>query len=100
MADMIFRFFMNIKYNDTTNAFKLYKKEFIQDIQPFLSPLFNLINELYLKAIIKVIVMKLFLILLQIKNMENQNLKLKRWVADISLFSYIVLSKNIFQGAI
>jgi dolichol-phosphate mannosyltransferase len=53
IANMIIRMVMNIKYNDTTNAFKLYKKETIDGIKPFLSPHFNLTIELPLKAIIR-----------------------------------------------
>lgn len=42
-----------IKYNDCTNAFKLYKRETINGIQPFLSPHFNLTLEMPLKAIVR-----------------------------------------------
>lgn len=52
-ANRIIRMFMNIRYNDTTNAFKLYKKEVIAGVQPLLSPHFNLTIELPLKAIIR-----------------------------------------------
>ncbi len=53
LANFIIRIVMNVKYNDTTNAFKLYKKEVIQGIRPFLSPHFNLTIELPLKSIIR-----------------------------------------------
>jgi len=53
IANFIIRLFMGIKYNDTTNAFKLYKKHTIEGIKPFLSPHFNLTIELPLKAIIR-----------------------------------------------
>jgi len=53
IANRIIRMVMRIKYNDTTNAFKLYKKEVIEGIQPILSPHFNLTIELPLKAIIR-----------------------------------------------
>ncbi|MBC7381612.1 MAG: glycosyltransferase family 2 protein [Bacteroidia bacterium] len=49
----VVRILFGIKYNDVTNAFKMYKKETIQGIQPFLSPHFNLTVELPLKAIIR-----------------------------------------------
>jgi len=42
-----------LKYNDLTNAFKLYKKETIHGLKPFLSPHFNLTLELSLKAIVR-----------------------------------------------
>ncbi|WP_298397559.1 glycosyltransferase family 2 protein [Flavobacterium sp.] len=53
VANFIIRTVMRIKYNDTTNAFKLYKREVIDGIKPILSPHFNLTIELPLKAIIR-----------------------------------------------
>ena len=47
------RLLFGIKYNDVTNAFKLFRRETIQGIQPLLSPHFNLTVELPLKAIIR-----------------------------------------------
>jgi len=40
-------------YNDTTNAFKAYRREVIENAQPFLSHHFNLTVELPLKAIVR-----------------------------------------------
>ena len=40
-------------YNDTTNAFKAYKREVIDTVQPLLSNHFNLTVELPLKAIVR-----------------------------------------------
>lgn len=53
MANFIIRMIMRIKYNDTTNAFKLYKRHTIEGVKPFLAPHFNLTIELPLKAIIR-----------------------------------------------
>jgi len=53
LANFIIKTTFHIKYNDTTNAFKLYKRETIEGIKPFLSPHFNLTIELPLKAIIR-----------------------------------------------
>lgn len=53
VANTIIRIVMGIQYNDTTNAFKLYKRHTIDGIKPFLSPHFNLTIELPLKAIIR-----------------------------------------------
>jgi dolichol-phosphate mannosyltransferase len=47
------RFLFRLKYNDITNAFKLYKKETIDGLKPFLSPHFNLTLELPLKSIVR-----------------------------------------------
>ncbi|RYF62250.1 MAG: glycosyltransferase family 2 protein, partial [Cytophagaceae bacterium] len=53
VANMIIRLMMNIRYDDTTNAFKLYRRETMEGIKPFLSPHFNLTVELPLKAMVR-----------------------------------------------
>lgn len=53
IANFIIKMVMRINYNDTTNAFKLYKREVIEGVKPILSPHFNLTIELPLKAIIR-----------------------------------------------
>ena len=53
LANYIIRFMFNIKYDDTTNAFKLYKRKTMEGLQPFMSPHFNLTVELPLKTIIR-----------------------------------------------
>ncbi|MDR3245884.1 MAG: glycosyltransferase family 2 protein [Prevotellaceae bacterium] len=53
LANNIIRILFHIKYNDTTNAFKLYKRKTIEGLHPFLSPHFNLTVELPLKVIIR-----------------------------------------------
>jgi dolichol-phosphate mannosyltransferase len=53
LANNIIRMLFRIKYNDTTNAFKLYKRTTMEGLQPFLSPHFNLTVELPLKTIIR-----------------------------------------------
>jgi len=53
LANFIIKVSFQIKYGDTTNAFKMYKKDTIEGLKPFLSPHFNLTIELPLKAIIR-----------------------------------------------
>ncbi|MES2431654.1 MAG: glycosyltransferase family 2 protein [Bacteroidota bacterium] len=53
MANNIIRMVIGTKYNDATNAFKLYKRETIDGIKPFLAPHFNLTIELSLKSIVR-----------------------------------------------
>lgn len=53
IANFIVKMLMRIDYNDTTNAFKLYKRETINGIKPFMSPHFNLTIELPLKAMVR-----------------------------------------------
>lgn len=42
-----------IKYNDTSNAFKAYRREVIRAVQPLVSQYFNITVEMPLKAIIR-----------------------------------------------
>lgn len=49
----IIKVLFGIRFNDVTNAFKLYKRETIEGVKPFLSHHFNLTVELPLKAIVR-----------------------------------------------
>ena len=53
IANKIIQLSFGLKYNDATNAFKLYKAETIEGIKPFLAPHFNLTIELSLKSIVR-----------------------------------------------
>lgn len=53
IANLIIRLTVGISYNDSTNAFKMYRRHTINGIKPFLAPHFNLTIELPLKAIIR-----------------------------------------------
>jgi len=53
IANFIVQVCFRLKYNDCTNAFKLYKKETIKGIQPLLAPHFNLTLEMPLKSIVR-----------------------------------------------
>src|SRR5262249_49424918 len=53
LANAFVRVVFGLQYNDVTNAFKLYRREVIEGIQPLLSHHFNLTVELPLKAIVR-----------------------------------------------
>ena len=53
LANWFIKVIFRLPYNDTTNAFKLYRREVIQGIQPLISPHFNLTVEMPLKAIVR-----------------------------------------------
>lgn len=53
LANTIVRVLFRLRYNDCTNAFKLYSRNTIEGLKPFLSPHFNLTLELPLKAIVR-----------------------------------------------
>ena len=51
LANVFIQVLFALPYNDTTNAFKLYRKEALEGLKPFLSHHFNLTVELPLKII-------------------------------------------------
>ncbi|MFM8810080.1 MAG: glycosyltransferase family 2 protein, partial [Chthoniobacterales bacterium] len=53
LANAFVRFLFRHGLNDTTNAFKAYRKEVVNGIRPILSPHFNITVELPLKAIVR-----------------------------------------------
>lgn len=53
MANLFIRVLFRLQLNDTTNAFKCYRREVIAGCQPLLSKHFNLTVELPLKAIVR-----------------------------------------------
>jgi dolichol-phosphate mannosyltransferase len=53
LANRCIRMAFGIRLNDTTNAFKAYRREVIDGCRPFLAPHFNLTIELPLKAIVR-----------------------------------------------
>lgn len=53
MVNFFIRVLFRIKLNDTTNAFKAYRKTVIDGCQPLISPHFNLTVEMPLKAIVR-----------------------------------------------
>ena len=53
LANLFIRVLFNIRLNDTTNAFKAYRRTVIEGCRPFLSPHFNLTVEIPLKAIVR-----------------------------------------------
>ena len=53
LANWFVRTLFGIRLNDTTNAFKAYRREVIDGCRPFLSPHFNITVELPLKAIVR-----------------------------------------------
>ncbi|MGD0614888.1 MAG: glycosyltransferase family 2 protein [Verrucomicrobiota bacterium] len=53
LANFFIRILFKIKLNDTTNAFKAYRRTVIEGCRPLISPHFNLTVELPLKAIVR-----------------------------------------------
>ena len=53
VVNKLIQFSFNLKCNDITNAFKMYRREVIDGCSPFISPHFNLTVEIPLKAIVR-----------------------------------------------
>jgi len=53
LANLFIRMMFRVKLNDTTNAFKAYRRTVIDGCRPLLSPHFNLTVELPLKTIVR-----------------------------------------------
>jgi dolichol-phosphate mannosyltransferase len=53
LANFFIRIMFNVRLNDTTNAFKAYRKTVIDGCRPLLSPHFNLTVELPLKTMVR-----------------------------------------------
>lgn len=53
LANNLIRVLFGLRYNDVTNAFKLYRKNVIEGLHPLLAYHFNLTVELPLKAIVR-----------------------------------------------
>jgi len=53
LVNNMIRIVFRIKYNDCTNAFKLYSRQCMDGLKPFMSPHFNLTVELPLKAVVR-----------------------------------------------
>jgi len=53
LSNFVVRVLFRHGYNDTTNAFKAYRREVIETVQPLLSNHFNITVELPLKAIVR-----------------------------------------------
>ena len=53
LANGLVMLLFRLRYNDCTNAFKLYRRETMDGLKPFLSPHYNLTLELPLKAIVR-----------------------------------------------
>ena len=53
LANWFVKVLFQIRLNDTTNAFKAYRREVIEGCMPILSPHFNITVELPLKAIVR-----------------------------------------------
>ncbi len=95
----LIRLLFGIRYNDCTNAFKLYKKETIQGLMPLVSPHFNLTIELPLKAIIRGYSYKILPNSWQNRTFGKSNLKIKEMGSRyLFILLYCWIEKTLVKG--
>jgi dolichol-phosphate mannosyltransferase len=98
-ANLFVRVLFGTRYNDTTNAFKGYRREVIEGCQPLVSPHFNLTVEIPLKAIVRGYTYKVVPIRWQNRRIGTSNLRLDE---QGSRYMFIVLNvwleKLLTQG--
>ncbi len=99
MANLFIRVLFHIPLNDTTNAFKAYRREVIDGCRPFLSPHFNLTIELPLKAIVRGYTWKVVPITWQNRKHGVAKLKIKEMGSRyFFICMYVWLEKYFSRG--
>ena len=86
LANRFIGLLFGFRFNDTTNAFKCYRRQVIQGMQPLIAPHFNLTVEMPLKAIVRGFS---YAVVPKLDEPENRRLKLKikKWAALPFMFS-------------
>jgi dolichol-phosphate mannosyltransferase len=86
-------------YNDTTNAFKAYRREVIENVKPLLSHHFNLTVELPLKAIVRGYTFSVIPIGWRNRTEGLSKLKLKEMGSRyLFIVLYVWLEKHLAKG--
>lgn len=99
MANLFVSTLFGFKYNDTTNAFKMYRKEVIQGISPLVSHHFNLTVEMPLKAISRGYSYAIIPITWRNRAAGVSKLKLKEMGSRyLFIVLYIWLEKHLSRG--
>jgi dolichol-phosphate mannosyltransferase len=88
-----------VPFNDFTNAFKLYRREVLQGMQPLISPHFNLTVEMPLKAITRGYSFAVVPISWRNRQTGISNLKIKEMGSRyLFIVLYLWLEKHLAQG--
>jgi dolichol-phosphate mannosyltransferase len=95
----LIRIIFNIRLNDTTNAFKAYRREVIRGCEPIIAPHFNLTVELPLKAIVRGYQWTVVPITWRNRRLGEPKLKLKEMGSRyFFICAYIWLEKYFSRG--
>lgn len=99
LANLFIKVIFGLRYNDITNAFKIYRREVIEGIQPILSHHFNLTVELPLKAIIRGFSYKVMPIKWYNRKTGISKLKIKEMGSRyLFIVLYVWLEKYLSRG--
>lgn len=99
LANTFLRVLFRIPFNDTTNAFKAYRREVIDGCQPLISPHFNLTVELPLKAIVRGYSWTVIPITWRNRRVGESKLKIKEMGSRyLFICTYIWLEKMLSRG--
>jgi dolichol-phosphate mannosyltransferase len=99
LANFFIRILFKIKLNDTTNAFKAYRRTVIEGCRPLISPHFNLTVELPLKAIVRGYSWKVIPITWRNRRTGPSKLKIKEMGSRyLFICLYIWLEKYFSRG--
>src|SRR6476619_2115549 len=99
MANLFLRLLFRIKLNDTTNAFKAYRKEAIDGCRPLIAPHFNITVELPLKAIVRGFTWTILPITWRNRRTGTPKLKIKEMGSRyLFICLYIWLEKYFSKG--
>jgi dolichol-phosphate mannosyltransferase len=87
------------RYNDTTNAFKAYRREVIETVQPLLSNHFNLTVEIPLKAIVRGHTYKVIPISWRNRREGESKLSLQEMGSRYAfIVLYVLLERHLSRG--
>ncbi|HWY77939.1 MAG TPA: glycosyltransferase family 2 protein [Verrucomicrobiae bacterium] len=99
LANFFIKTLFAIRLNDTTNAFKAYRKEVIDGCRPLISPHFNLTVELPLKAIVRGFSWKVIPITWRNRRTGEAKLKIKEMGSRyLFICLYVWLEKYFSRG--
>ncbi len=99
LANFLVRVGFNIALNDTTNAFKAYRRSVIDGCRPFLAPHFNLTVEIPLKAIVRGFSWTVIPISWQNRKYGEAKLKMKEMGSRyFFICAYVWLEKYFSRG--
>jgi dolichol-phosphate mannosyltransferase len=99
LANRFLQLLFRIKLNDTTNAFKAYRKEVIDGCRPLIAPHFNLTVELPLKAIVRGYTWKVIPITWRNRRTGVPKLKIKEMGSRyLFICLYVWLEKYFSRG--